>query len=107
MTPNIALSLAAILALAACATDGETSTDTAGTPVALTGLDTTFGNAGVRAVPLAATDGDRLVAVAASSGGTYASGYVTQADDQSMALVRLDASGAPTRASAAVTGWPP
>lgn len=95
MTPTIALSLAAVLALAACATDGETSTDAAGTPAPLTGLDTTFGNAGVRAVSLAANDGDRLVAVAASSGGTYASGYVTQGGDQSMALVRLDASGAP------------
>ncbi|MGH2688572.1 MAG: hypothetical protein ACRDKW_07175 [Actinomycetota bacterium] len=98
MTPKIALSLAAVLAVSACATDGEKTTDAAGTPSAVTGLDPTFGNAGVQAVPLAATDGDRLVAVASSSGGTYASGYVTQAGDQSMALVRLDASGVPDKA---------
>jgi uncharacterized delta-60 repeat protein len=48
-------------------------------------------------VPLAAADGDRLVAVAASAGGTYASGYVTEAGDQSMALVKLDAAGAPDK----------
>jgi uncharacterized delta-60 repeat protein len=97
VTPKIALPLAVVLALAACATDGETTRDAAETPSALTGLDTNFGNAGVQAVPLAAADGDRLVAVASASEGTYASGYVTQAGDQSMALVRLDASGMPDK----------
>jgi uncharacterized delta-60 repeat protein len=88
-----ALSLAGVLTLASgCASDAGEKAGSARAVVA--GLDQRFGRSGVAALALSPADGDRLVALATTAGGrTYASGYVTEAADQAMALVRLDASG--------------
>jgi uncharacterized delta-60 repeat protein len=90
----MALALA-VVAAAGCAEDNGNDGEEEEEPeAAVTGLDPGFGTNGMKAVPLSASDGDRLVTVVtASDGTTYASGYVSQAGDQAMAVARFDAGG--------------
>ncbi len=94
---------AGLLVLSACGDDDDDSESAAttssteaaqDTPIALTGLDDTFGQGGVLAMPLAPADNDRFLAVTAGEDGTFIAGWTSTAGDQSMALVKLDDSGA-------------
>ena len=101
--------LVGALALAGCGDDdGATSSDstspvttiapTASTPTAApvkAGLDSAYGKQGVAAAPLSTTEHDRFMNIAiASDGKIYGAGFVSQGGDQSMAVARLDATGA-------------
>src|SRR5688572_15987378 len=94
--------LASLLILSACGDDddGESAATTSSTevaedtPIALSGLDDTFGQAGVVAMPLSPTENDRFLAVTADEDGTFVAGWASTGGDNSMALVKLDDSGA-------------
>lgn len=91
----VAVALAALAAGGCAGGDKADVADRTDEPAAaVTGLDQGFGTKGVKAVPLSAGDGDRLVTVVAGKDGkTYASGYVAQAGDQAMTVARFDAGG--------------
>lgn len=96
--------LIGLLALGGCS-DGddeatETDTSEAGgattdQPAELTGLDTGFGQGGVRASALSSTEHDRFLAVTPRPGGSYyAAGFTTVGGDQAMVLAKLGPDGA-------------
>ena len=96
----VGLVLVGALAVAGCGSDDKQAADNEGGPApaperaAITGLDSTFGNAGVAKTTLSAADGDRLLSVAVGKDGkTYGVGFVSIAGDQAMAVARTKADG--------------
>jgi uncharacterized delta-60 repeat protein len=76
------------------ATTAAQSATTAAAAAEITGLDETFGTAGVKASPLSTTTSDRFMAIAAApGGGFYAAGFTTEASDQSLSVSKLKADG--------------
>jgi uncharacterized delta-60 repeat protein len=88
-----------LLALGACSNDddGEPTTqaggETKGTETP-TGLDASFGNGGVLALPLSSDAHDRLLAVAnGPDGSLYAAGWTSPGGDNAMMLAKIGADG--------------
>ena len=88
-----------LLALGACSNDddGQPSTqaggETTGTETP-TGLDASFGNGGVLALPLSPDAHDRLLAVASGADGSlYAAGWTSPGGDNAMVLAKIGADG--------------
>lgn len=99
MKRTVGLMLVGALALAGCSSDDKDSasdgaTDTPARPAAITGLDASFGTAGVATSALSAADGDRFLSVTVGKDGKiYGVGFVAAAGDQSMAVARVKADG--------------
>ncbi len=98
MKRTVGLMLVGALALAGCSDDketaGEGSTDTPAAVAAITGLDASFGKAGIASTPLVAADGDRFLSVTVDKDGKiYGVGFVSTAGDQAMAVARVKADG--------------
>lgn len=101
MKRTIVLTLAATLAVAGCASENEQSADNGGATSAtgvgkavITGLDPSFGNAGVAKATLSADDGDRFLSISvAKDGKAYGVGFVSAAGDQAMAVARMNEDG--------------
>src|SRR5262245_1030302 len=58
-------------------------------------LDTSFGSAGVAAIPQSATEADRFLGVAVDGAHAYVAGFSTTGGDQAMTVTKLDAKGRP------------
>ena len=93
--------LAGTLVFGACggadddASDNGADPSTATASSASVALDSTFGQGGILASPLSASEHDRFMAVAiANDGSIYAAGFVSQGGDQAMALAKYTAAGA-------------
>ena len=100
MKRTVGMLLVGAIALAGCGSDDDKAADGGRAGVApsealaITGLDSSFGNAGVASVPMAAADGDRLLGITAGRDGkVYAVGYVATAGDQAMAVARITGDG--------------
>ena len=98
MKRTVGLMLVGALAFAGCGSDDKDAADdgtaTPTGPAVITGLDATFGKAGVVTTALSAADGDRLLSVTVGKDGkVYGVGFVATAGDQAMAVARLEADG--------------
>lgn len=98
MKRTVGLMLVGAMALAGCGAGKDSSSGgadgTPAQPASITGLDSSFGAAGVAPVPLAPADGDRLLSVTVGRDGRiYGVGFVSAAGDQSMAVARVTADG--------------
>lgn len=86
---------AVALLLAGCGSDAEPKAQPESeAPAATPALDEKFGTGGIAAVPLSATEADRLTTVTVAKGGeVYAAGFVTNAGDQQLAVSRIGKDG--------------
>jgi len=84
------------LLVAGCASteEDQTAQPVAAAGAGPAGFDQSFGQAGRARVALSGSSGDRFLAVtAAADGATYAAGYVTEGEDQAMAVARVRRDG--------------
>ncbi len=76
------------------ATSTASTSAPAGAPAAGLAFDKDFGKDGISLLALAASGNDRLyTATPGPDGKTYAAGFIADGGDQSLAVVRIDASG--------------